>query len=134
MDNVWIAVLAATVAAVATVIGPVVLSITNSRSRTREKVEDWKRQDEVAARLLSANNTVTRKLDVIHGLVNSSLTTAMRNELEASERVVVLMEEVMRLNKEANREPSNISIVTLHAMKVKIIELRANLSDRLPDE
>jgi len=131
VDNVWIAVLAAVFAAVATVVGPVVLAITNGRQRTREKREDWARQDEVAARLLRANAVTDKKLDIIHGLVNSSLTSAMRSELEASERVVVLMEEVIRLNREGGREPSDISVVTLHTMKAKIKELRANLNDRI---
>lgn len=134
MSNVWIAVLAASVAAVATIVGPVVVVIANGRQRTREKLQDWARQDEVAARLLNANKVVDQKLDVIHGLVNSQLTGAMRNELSASEQTTVLMEEVIRLNKERGIAPSDISLTTLHALRVKIQELRANMHDRLNTE
>lgn len=107
--------------------------------------QEFKRQDEVAARaeqvaqrLLASNERAARsatatnqKLDVIHGLVNSNLTSAMQAELDATIRVLLLMREVVALKRAAGQEPSPEAIGAIKATEAKIEELTVVISDRL---
>jgi hypothetical protein len=159
----------ALIVAVSSVISPLVLSILNNRSRRAEKLEDYARQDAVAAKaeeaaklllerqkvtaseaatvarkLLDANDRVAdaakvavetaqvtnTKLDLIHTLVNSNMTTAMKSEFDAVVRELAMMREVVILNKAAGREPSLDTLAAIKSTEGKITELRAVLSDR----
>lgn len=129
------------VAIIAGVLGPVILAWLTGRQRHAEKVEDWRRQDEVAARLVVANKVVsansdkldanTDKLDEIHTLVNSNMTKVMQAELDATVREAALMREVVELNRAAGREPTQHMLDAIVETDAKINELRANIKDRL---
>lgn len=132
-----------------------VMAYLTGRNRREEKVQDYIRQDAVAAqaaeaaRLLSAatakasvraeevaselrrNTTVTNdKLDVIHTLVNSNLTASMQSEYDATKRELAMMLEVIALKKAAGLEPSIDALAAVDATKVRIGELNSKLMDR----
>jgi hypothetical protein len=126
------------------VVGPWVVSRSTRKATSEAKIEDWKRQDEVAARaaeaarlLLAANERVAEtaavtngKLDVIHTLVNSNMTAAMQSEFDATTRELAMMREVIRLNKVAGTEPSVDALAAVTATEAKIAELDNQLVDR----
>lgn len=133
------AVLVALIVAFAGVAGPLFLSYLNNRQRHAERAEDYARQDAVAAKaaeaaelLLESNKAVAatakvtnNKLDVIHTLVNSTLTAAIEAQLEATVQQLEWMRHVVALS--TNGEPSRDAIV---AIESKIAELRVALKDR----
>lgn len=138
---------------------PVLLNMLNGRQQRKSKEQDYRRQDEVAARLetrqdaqaakaaeaardlIESNKLVAdaakeaaqitvARLDVIHTLVNSQMTAAIQSELDATEREVVLMREVIGLNSVAGRSPTEESMGAVMATEAKIRELRVTLAER----
>ncbi|MGA2412710.1 MAG: hypothetical protein ABSG46_20295 [Candidatus Binataceae bacterium] len=87
-------------------------------------------QKVVADTLVVANAKTNSKLDVIHALVNSNMTTAMQSELDATVRELAMMREVVALNGAAGRPPSEESLGAIDATQTKINELKAALADR----
>jgi hypothetical protein len=95
--------------------------------RAREAAEAVAEQAAAAAELLlEQNHRVARtaeatqdQLKVIHGLVNSSLTSAMENELKALEGQLSLL-----------RERPQAAVVQIAETAGKVDELRARLNDR----
>lgn len=75
--------------------------------------------EEVAVTLAESTNQTQAKLDTIHTLVNSNLTTALQNELDGARREVVL------LNASAHTDPEAIALA-----KARIAELQAQLNER----
>lgn len=153
--NVLIALIVACSAMVSGVIGPLVLAGITGRHQRIEKQSDYARQDIVAARAEAANTILLRKqdevakqlvesnirrdvsaketitkLDTIHGLVNSNLTTALQSQYEAKISELALMREVIDLKEVAGRKPSIETLAAADAIEAKIKELRATLVDR----
>jgi hypothetical protein len=100
--------------------------------------EQASRTEEAAALLLASNLEVANtakitngKLDVIHTLVNSSLTGAMQSEADAVARELAMMLEVVELKRAAGKEPTEEVLAAIDATKAKIAELHAKLADRL---
>jgi len=86
---------------------------------------------EEVAELLSRNTTTTNnKLEVIHTLVNSNLTSSMQSEHDATRRELAMMLEVIELKKVAGLVPSIETLAEVEATKIKIAELSARLADR----
>ncbi len=92
---------------------------------------------EAARLLLAANERVAKtslitngKLDVIHTLVNSNMTTAMKNQLDATRATLVMMLEVVAIKKAAGEEPAVETLAEIDATKAKITELESLLADR----
>jgi hypothetical protein len=102
------------------------------------QAESIRRTDEVA-RLAAqqAEGTTAKlddtnsKLDVIHGLVNSTLSAALQSELDALVTSLAMMREVMDLKRSGGHEPAEEAIIAFQATEAKIAELRATLADRL---
>jgi hypothetical protein len=138
------------------VTAPLIVVHLTGRQRHREKEQDYARQDAVAdeaarqqgavreqaeeaARLLVENNrlvaeqgeVVTGKLDVIHTLVNSNMTAAMQSERDAIGRELAMMKEVIALREAAGQEPTQEALAALRSTESRIMELDANLADRL---
>jgi len=93
---------------------------------------------EAATLLLAANERVAHtaqvtngKLDVIHQLVNSSMTAAMQSELDATVRELAMMREVMELKRTAGTDPSPETLASISATQAKIGELTSTLQDRI---
>ena len=75
--------------------------------------------------------SVDDKLDVLHGLANSTLSAAIESELGALETSLAMMNEVIDLKKAAGIEPTREAIIAMQATEANIAELRATLADRL---
>jgi hypothetical protein len=128
--------------------------ITAQQTRVARR-EDWARQDQVAAalerrqnaaeakaaevarqlatsnRLVVEQNTVTNgKLAQIHELVNSNLTTQMEVGHTSLVQQLVLMREVVRLNREAGRPPESAALAAIAALEARVAELGTQLRDR----
>lgn len=99
------------------------------------------RAAEVARKLLESNERVATesaaasaitngKLAQIHELVNSNLTAQMQEGHVSLVQQEILMREVIRLNREAGREPSTEAIAALAAVQVRINEIASQLQDR----
>jgi hypothetical protein len=135
-------VLVAAIGAMGIVVSPLLLAYLTGRQRAKEKIEDWRRQDAVAAQaaeaaalLLAANADVARiakataegvngKLNQIHELVNSTLTGALEDQLLAREQLLVMM------RRDLNRDPDPDAQSAVVAMEAVVAELRSKLADR----
>lgn len=151
-DTIWLAL----IVAVPAMLSPLLLSLLTNRNRRLEKQEDYARQDEVArqaseaaskaaektedvARQLRFTNqqvadnakTTIGKLDVIHALVNSNMTSAMQSEFDATTRELALMREVVELKKVAGHGPTVEVLAAIETTTRKISELHAALADRM---
>ena len=127
----------------------------NARATAAAKAEDWRRQDEVAARVKEASEQaasaaallvesnklvaekaaqtredITGQLKIIHTLVNSQMTEAKQRELDATIRELASLREVMDLKRAAGIEPTAETLEMIRATEVSIRELRVNLADR----
>jgi hypothetical protein len=106
--------------------------------------QTFRRQDQVAAQaaqaaeLLEANNQIVAaaardthgQLREIHTLVNSNMTAAMQNELNAvKERIVTVLENI-DLKEAAGRDATQERAL-ITAMELQVRELQATLTDRL---
>jgi len=141
LENVWLAL----IVAVPAMLSPLLLSWLTNRQARMAKVEDYARQDLVAQKaadaakaLLAANEIVAtnakktnEKLDVIHTLVNSSMTSAMQSELDARRIGVGLMVEIIALKRDAGKEPTPEAQQAVESSKWIIKELEEQLADRL---
>ena len=91
-----------------------------------------------AARLLLENNErvaqtqleTNGKLDVIHTLVNSSMTAAMQSEFDAVTRELAMMREVVELKRATGMEPSTAALAAIDVTETKLSELADALDDR----
>ncbi len=143
-EGIWLALIVAMTTAVTTTITPVSMALITARTARRDKLEDYARQDAVAAKaaeaaklLIAANVRVeasargtSDKLDAIHSLVNSNMTAAMQAELDATVRELAMMREVIELKRTAGKEPSPESLAAKEMTKTRIAELTAALNDR----
>jgi hypothetical protein len=116
---------------------PLILSARLERIRHSDFLADARRQDHVSERLKITNDqaastaqTVNEKLDVIHVLVNSNMSAAMKSELDAVVRQLALMREVVELRRSAGQEPGDAALVAIRDTEAKVSELRAAISDR----
>ena len=97
----------------------------------RDATEAARVRDEAARRLAAATARSTDdKLDVIHKLVNSTLSAALAAELDALVTSLAMMGEVANLKKAAGQGPSGESDVAIRSTEAKIAEIRATLADR----
>ncbi len=128
------------------IIAPSILAFIQNYFRKKEKQLDWKREDDVAEKareaaklLLAANERVARnaeitngKLDVIHTLVNSQMTSAMESELTACIAQEALMMEIIDIkggkSNQSNHSPKHEE--ALAELGLKISELKSKLGDR----
>ena len=92
---------------------------------------------EVARQIVKSNELVVSgidasnsKLDVVHTLVNSQMTTALESELGATERQLALMHELSAMRAGAGLVPSQESDIAIHATEEKIVRLKSDLKIR----
>lgn len=137
------------------IVAPVWLLSRTEKMHREDRREDWARQDLVAARaeqtskdiadraaqaarlLLADNERVAAvqketngKLDVIHELVNSTLSAAMQDKLDALVTAAAMMREVIDLKRAAGREPAPEALAALADVEDSIRESRAAIADR----
>lgn len=82
---------------------------------------------ETAARASEDTNT---RLDIIHALVNSGLTSVMKSELAAVERELELLHEVAELHRANGREPTSETLLSIQVTEKKAAELAQTIRDR----
>lgn len=116
-------IIVAVIVAISSTIAPLLLAWISGRQRRAEKLEDYKRQDEVAAR----DKAIDKKLDIIHTLVNSNMTKALQAELEAVLAQVVLLREVTRLKGVA---PTPELLDSMEVLDDRVSELTIQLKER----
>jgi hypothetical protein len=95
-------------------------------------------QAAIAAELLVKSNAVVAetakvtnvKLDVIHTLVNSSMTAAMQAELDATIRELAMMHEIVELKEAAGKKPLPVAERAITLTEGRIAELEHQLADR----
>lgn len=119
--SVWIA-LIAVIGSIAALLTP----LYSSRQRRKEKIEDWRRQDEITKRQDS-------KLDSINTLVDGHMTASMQATLIEMTTALALMKEVVDLKKTARKKVSPESLAVIHHMEEKIATLSKDLAKREAD-
>ena len=130
------------------IISPVLVIWASGRRDSTARREDWARQDNVAAKaavaaqlLVDSNKKVAvvaaelgketiGKLDQIHTLVNSQMTAAMTDALDADQRTLAMMRELVDVKRKIGEEPTQQSLDAISAVEAKISERRAMLEDR----
>jgi len=130
--------------------GALLTTVVNSLLLARSKRVDYNRQDLVAQRLVDRQDALTAqakrdaqllleanervaltaavtnsKLDTIHTLVNSTLSTALQEGLNATIRELIWM------RRATGSEPNAVDREAIAATEARITELRAVLLDRL---
>ena len=100
IEPVWYAVIASIVAAITPLL--------TAWMHRQNKAQDWKRQDEVADRLLKANAQVVNtskvidgKLDAIHVLTNGTVRAGLERELDDARAKLVMLRIIAGLQKGA---------------------------------
>jgi hypothetical protein len=156
VQAVWVALIVAVPAMIASVAGPLLLARQVGRRQDRiaaqlkadnKRVADQaaeaarllvERQDAADAQralaaelLVSANERLGGKLDTIHILVNSNMTEALQGQLDRTDEVLIMLREMVDLNRTAGREPSAATLAYIKATEDKAAELRAAQNDRL---
>lgn len=72
----------------------------------------------------------SKKLEQVHRLVNSNMTAAMQAELDARIQQVILMRQVIILNRANKLEPTKDALDAITYTEAKIADLEARLGDR----
>lgn len=146
-DPVWLALIATFTAGVAGA-SAILQSYLTARNLRREKIQDYARQDAVAAAALEAADKLATKLartseetnkqleslhqtsKETHVLVNSSMTAAKQTALDSLRVQHRLMLEIIDLKKKAGLEPSVDTLTDVKATRAKIDELQADITQR----
>ena len=95
----------------------------------KEGVAESQRVEAVRTAAEAAKNQ-SAKLEQIHSLVNSSLTAAMENELDARKSTLALLMGIIDTKKAASAAPNEELTVTADMTRKKITDLSSQLSDR----
>jgi hypothetical protein len=158
-DELLIAISVAVPALFATTAVPLILAYKTDRSRHRDKLEDYARQDAVAAQAAAAAallakaqqattartdevariaaetaSSTDRKLDEIHVLVNQKLTDVTANALAASRALLPFLQQAVELQVNAGQQPSRESVQQLADTQNAIVNLEANLQIRAENQ
>lgn len=96
-------------------------------------------QTQTAAHLLLQNNekvaaatkAANTKLDVIHTLVNSNMTSALQGQLDAHKAQLITLRELIALRVMMGQSPDDETAATLLALETRVGVLAANLKDRI---
>ena len=84
-----------------------------------------------AAKLAAdSNKNQTAKLEQIHTLVNSNLTAALENELDARQTTLTILTEVEESKKAQGIQPTANSPVLIEFTRKKVAELTSQLAER----
>jgi hypothetical protein len=116
--------LAVGLALIVSIISPLLVARQTNRAARAAQIADWKREDEVAARLKASVQETNGKLDVIHTLVNSNMTAAMEDALGSKVALLVA------LRRMAGDVPTNSEQTLIDTTESEIAERRAELHDR----
>lgn len=130
---IWVAL----IMSVAAICGPLLLARQINKQARATRAEDYRRQDVVAARLegqnkkaLKATQVTHKRLEVIHGLVNSQMTAAKLAELEALESKLVMMRQIAARDKSEKVPVDSQALAAIESTVTRIEELKVEIKDR----
>ncbi len=93
-------------------------------------VQNTRHVAEQSVALLVSNVKLEKKVDVVHGLVNSALTTVKLSEYDGLVRELALKEENIILRRATGEMPSKDTIDYMEVLQAKIADLKVELADR----
>lgn len=96
----------------------------------QEQLRAIEHTDEVARIAREGHEATDGQLKEIHTLVNSNMTAEMQRALDATEGQLVLMKELVRVNKKAGTRPSASTLEQIKATEAKVEEMRAAIAER----
>lgn len=118
------------VAIISGIIGPTVLAILAYLINKANRKADRDERIQIAVAAATATGVLKDRIAVVHTLVNSSLTSAIQSELDATVRELALMREVIALKQAAGHSPTRETLALLDSTVAKIAELKLKLADR----
>lgn len=80
--------------------------------------------------ILASSEKLEKKVDVVHGLVNSALTTVKQSEYDGLVRELALKEQNIILERGAGTEPTKASLDYVELLTAKISDLKNELEER----
>lgn len=124
---------------------PLIVATRIDARMKKYRVEDTARADDVGDKLAAldtlaaaANHRAetvaadtSNALEVIHGLVNSQMTTVMQEALDARRGQLVTMVEILDLKRADGREPTKDALAHIESARSKIKELEHEITERL---
>jgi hypothetical protein len=103
----------------------------DSRTFAAETATKVKNQlDEAKSEAALVAKDTNSRLDIIHALVNSGLTSVMKAELAATQRELALLYEVCELHRSNGREPGAEMLLSIQLTEKKVTELTQTIQDR----
>jgi hypothetical protein len=138
----------AVVAIFTSITAPLIIIRRTERMHRQDMLSDYQRQDKVAREAKAASDAAlaqqassdaaaafrddaaSDKLDVIHGLVNSTLSAALQSEMDALLTSLAMMREVIDLKRTAGHEPTAEAVISLRDTEARIADLRSTLAER----
>lgn len=97
--------------------------------RRKEELADKERKLAVDTAATVTRST-TARLDQIHTLVNSNLTSALQGELDSRRENLVLLESAIQSQRALGHEPSADTEAIISGAKLRIAELNTTIIDR----
>ena len=85
---------------------------------------------ETAKILLASNNGIKKDIAVVHGLVNSALTTEKQAVYDGYVRELLLMQHMIALDHDAGRSPNESMLEAIENTHKRMSELKNELEDR----
>jgi len=134
----------AAIAIVAAVLSAMLVSWRVNKAAAKARLVDYAKRDEVARQVVQAaklaevaNESALRtgqlmlaKLDQIHGLVNSNMTSALQSELDSTIRELAGLQEIIDLKRVGGHEPNGEATAAIETTRARITELQNVLADR----
>ena len=80
--------------------------------------------------ILASSEKLEKKVDVVHGLVNSALTTVKQSEYDGLVRELYLKQQNIILERGAGTEPTKASLDYVELLTAKISDLKNELEER----
>ena len=128
----------ACLAVFSSITAPIILSHRTERMHREDLLEQYRREDELAAKLAEAARQATRrdtqtniKLDEIHTLVNSEMTAARQAQLTIAQAMLVVLQRVVATAYSKGQDPDPEDLAAIEATKESIDELKGILADRM---
>lgn len=116
------------------VTAPLILAHRTEKMHREDREAEYARQDEIArataTKAALATQATNSRLDIIHALVNSGLTSVMKSELAAVQRELELLCEVAELHRADGREPTPEMMASIQATEKKVADLTRTIADR----
>jgi hypothetical protein len=127
------------------VFSPIILNFLQNRTRRAERVEDFERQDRVAAKVDAVKQQATEAVEItaltaakteahlthITTLVNSTLTAAQQGHLDQARQTLGAAREVVDLIKASGGAPTDEQLERVTTTEANIKALETTISDRM---